>query len=197
MKKLLMIIIFAIIPVIAYSQFNLGPKIGYNATTMKTDISEIKTDFQSGLQLGVFARFGGSWYVQPEIMYTQKGSIITIQDVDGSVKFNTVDIPIILGYKIINTPQLGVSLQAGPVASILTDKGIQDIGDVVKSAEYETLNWAVQAGIGVDLLMFTIDLRYEAGLNEVMKINQNDINSDFSLKNSRISLTVGWKLLGL
>ncbi len=182
---------------IAYSQFNLGPKIGYNATTMKTDISDIKTDFQSGLQLGVFARFGGSWYVQPEIMYTQKGSIITIQDDEGSVKFNTVDIPIILGYKIINTPQLGVSLQAGPVASILTDKGIQDIDVVLKDVEYETLNWALQVGVGVDLLMFTVDLRYEAGLNEVMKITQNDINSDFSLKNSRISLTVGWKLLGL
>ncbi len=197
MKKLLILAIFLIIPAITYSQFNLGPKIGYNATTMKTDISDITTDFKHGLQIGAFARFGDTWYLQPEIMYTQKGSIITIQDVEGNIKFNTVDIPIIIGWKLINTPQFGLSLQFGPVASILTDKGVQDIDDVVLTADYENLNWALQAGVGVDFLMFTVDLRYEAGLNDVMKIKQEDLNSDFSLNNSRISLTIGWKLLGL
>ena len=191
MKKVVLIMILVLTPIFSFAQFNLGPKIGYNAATMKTDISDIKTDFMHGLQLGAFVRLGDSWYIQPEIMYTQKGSIITLQDKDYNIKNNTVDIPIILGYKLINAPQFGLSMQVGPVASILTDKGIQDIGDILENSEYEDLQWGVQAGVGVDFLMFTVDLRYEAGLNEVLQIKQKDLNEIFSLKNQRISLTIG------
>ncbi len=198
MKKVILTLAMLMIPIISFAQFNIGPKIGYNAATMKTDISDIKTDFMHGLQLGAFVRLGGTWYIQPEVMYTQKGSIITLtDDRDYTIKNNTVDIPIIIGYKLIDAPQLGMSFQVGPVASILTDKGIQDVGDILENAEYEDLQWGVQAGVGIDFLMFTIDLRYEAGLNDILEIKEKDLNENFSMKNQRISLTVGWKLLGL
>ncbi|MCK4360638.1 MAG: outer membrane beta-barrel protein, partial [Bacteroidales bacterium] len=112
----------------------------------------------------------------------------------------TVQIPVIIGYKIINPKIINIRILAGPVASIVTDKNIEseDISGYIKpieDANIEDLIWSLQIGAGVDILMFTIDVRYNIGLNKVIK----DITIDgkqvtFASKVSGFSVSLGWKI---
>jgi hypothetical protein len=47
-------------------------------------------------------------------------------------------------------------------------------------------------GAGVDILMFTLDVRYQVGLNDVItKVKTFDYNS----KNNMFAVSLGWKIL--
>jgi len=83
---------------------------------------------------------------------------------------------------------------AGPSASMVINKTIElddSWNDEIDLTEdnLRNLNWGMQLGAGVDVLMFAIDLRYEFGLNDFSKLD------NFDLKNNTFTLSVGWKIL--
>lgn len=52
--------------------------------------------------------------------------------------------------------------------------------------------WGLNVGAGIDVLMFTLDVRYQMGLNEVIeKVN----NFDFNSKNNVFCVSLGWKII--
>lgn len=80
---------------------------------------------------------------------------------------------------------------AGPVASLALNKDINSenwdnsiTGDDIRSA-----NWGIQAGAGVDLLLFTLDLRYEFGISDYSK------DEGLTLKNNMFTVSLGLKIL--
>ncbi len=210
MRKLVLTFVLIFASSMIFAQFTLGPKIGYNTSKLSVDQSDIETSLKNSFQFGIFARLGSSdskVYLQPEINWLTQGGVFKQPEVTGSlspfeqeIDLKTIQIPVIIGYKIINPKIINIRILAGPVASIVTDKKIEskDISGYIKpieDANIEDLIWSLQVGAGVDILMFTIDVRYNIGLNKVI----NDITIDgtpvtFASKVSGFSVSLGWKI---
>lgn len=200
MRKGLLVILMLLATGVAYSQFSIGPKIGVNVAKLTTDFDEdfqnIQSSSKTGFQFGAFARIGGKVYLQPEILWSTKGGIVEFtQGALGISKYDTkltaIDIPIFIGYKLIKLPIAGnIRVFGGPIASFVTSSSVKADGLELPSMEdYKSTIWSLGLGAGVDVLMITLDVRYEIGLSNV---------SDAALvtqKSNVFNVSLGWKIL--
>ncbi len=213
MKKLFLVIIMIIAVNTGFAQLTLGPKIGYNTSKLSLEESDIKSDLKSSFQFGAFVRIGRNVYVQPEVNFLTQGSIfkrpsITVDGVSLSpfeqkVDLKTIQIPFLIGMKVFNKKIVNIRVFAGPTASIITNKEIETTSGTdwiapIKDADIEDLIWNIQLGAGVDVLMFTLDVRYNIGINKVIGnvVDNIDDNTtiNFDSKSSGFNVSLGWKL---
>lgn len=192
MKKLfLSAILLAASTMVASAQLlpsiQFGLKAGANFSNLK-DVS-VRSDTRTGLLGGVWARFGAAGvHFQPELYFTAKGS----QGNDGESKFTTMDLPLLLGTRIGIGPIAG-RIQVGPVVSFVLDEEntfIENVGQVGNFGEYKNQNFALTGGVGVDISKLRADLRYEHGLSDVYKNNDDDRNGRLKLW----TLSIGYRL---
>jgi len=160
----------------------------------------------NNFQAGVFARIGfNKVYFQPELLYSiqKKDYILTLNDavnknvsVDKLVNISTVDVPLLLGYKILDLKILNVRAFAGPklrfdAGSTLgytkLTGGNFDANSLLSDVKKAQLG--LDMGVGVDLLMLTLDVRYN------LIGNMYDAKlSDFNLPSSTFVISLGWKI---
>lgn len=215
MKKVFILLSFIFISGLASAQLGFGIKGAFTMSNLTTDWSEIKESAKAGWQFGGFVRVGDKWHLQPEAYFTAKTGQLKYQEQDMNdpqktgevtqdITFNTVDIPVLIGYKLIDPPALNVRLQAGPVASMVVNKTFDVSGSGIDPAEpdedyknaFRDLNWGLQVGAGVDFLFLTADVRYEIGLNNLYDQPDGVSGTDLSsFKNHVFMISVGWKIL--
>ena len=232
MKKLLTILALSLFSLGAFAQlpFSLGVKVGITTSKFTTDnfdkvllntgdadysLSDFETDAQNGFQIGLMSRLKfKKWFVQPEMYYSLKKGKVTASaiDVDNpnnpkvpvtqKVEMNNLDVPILLGYRLIDLKVVKLNLFTGPVASFQMKNAINFTGEVAKDgfgfknadtdskvdpeAEMKNANWNWQAGVGIDIAMLYLDVRHEWGLNNITK-------ADFEQKSNMLTFTLGWK----
>jgi hypothetical protein len=151
--------------------FQLGFKAGTNLTSLSTS-GTLNSDNRAGYLAGFYARIGsGGLQLQPETYLT--GKSVTLTDINGqsnSVNFTSIDVPIIVN-KSFGVLGIGGRLNTGPVISFVVDKN-QSLGgafDKVTHFDYKDQALAWQLGLGLDLSKYSVDLRYELGLNSLSK----------------------------
>lgn len=201
MKKFTFLFLLILAGSVAFGQFSIGPKVGYNTSTLTTDLDSIKSDLSNNFHFGVFVRIGKKIYIQPELNYLTTGGVFksdaALNPVKTEIKLKNIEIPIILGWRIINFGVGNIRILLGPSATIVMDKTITTTEgsgyiDPITDADINDLNWGFNLGAGVDVLMFTLDARYQMGLNDVIGSVQNfNINS----RNNLFSISLGWKIL--
>ncbi len=205
MLALLFVLAFAKANV-SFSQFCLGIRGGINFAQLKTVSSQSvgvniqqSLDTKTGYVGGVFARIGSGIFVQPEVIFSAKGGNINILPTNGgssqtvAIDYTSIDVPLLVGFKV--GP---LRLNAGPMASFtVSNNGLDEalkkyssnLGDSFKKASY-----GYQAGGGIDVGSFSVDLRYEGSLSEVAGVNTlNNVN--FSQKGNLWQLTLGLRIL--
>lgn len=204
MKKLIVSIIFIIATINLMAQLSLGPKIGYTASTLSTDSEDIKKDFNNTLHFGAFVRLGGKTYLQPELLFMTKGAEFGYNLQEGAkqnVELNTIDIPVLIGFKLIDLKIADIRAMGGPVGSFVINKDIKAKGaisevDELGEDDISDANWGLQAGVGVDVLSLSLDVRYHFSLtnayNETFLLDQFDTDN---VKNNAFLVTLGWKIL--
>lgn len=184
MKKLLLMAAMCCMGTMASAQsITTGIKAGLNLGTAR--IQEVQEGWQNdgltaGVHAGLFTKIKlGPLYVQPEAYYTftqaklsnesrltaQNNNIETL-----ALDFHRLDVPVLLGYQVGGI----FRMNAGSFASVLLntkaesnsltnreaiEAGAQDL--------YDRAAWGWQAGIGVNLLMFTVDARYETTVGDL------------------------------
>ena len=200
MKKHILVVLFVSVSAFAFGQlpFSFGPKIGLNVSKLSTDVSQITTAAKTGLQIGAFVRLGNKTYIQPELMFSGRGGIfesIITPDKNGTIEqhysLKTLDVPVLIGTKVINAPLAKLRIYAGPVASFVLSKSWK-IGDLEQAEEDIKLKnaiWSATFGAGVDILMLTLDVRYELGLNNISSDNVT------SVKNNMWNISLVCKIL--
>lgn len=227
MKKLLVIVAFSLFSLGAFAQlpFSLGVKVGLTSSKFTTDnldalyaddtkysLGDFSDDAQNGFQIGLMSRLKfKKWFVQPELYYSFKKGKTSVDGVDPAgqsvqitqkVEMNNLDVPILLGYRLIDLKVVKLNLFTGPVASFQVKNAINFTGDVLADelkykkssadnpidpeAEMKNANWNWQAGIGIDIAMLYLDVRHEWGLNDITK-------ADFEQKSNMLTFTLGWK----
>ena len=182
MKKILVLLFILFLSAeVSFGQFSFGLKLGYNASTLSTDFDDIKSSMNSGFHVGAQFRFGKRLYIQPEAYYTFSGATFT-QNVDSivdgweqDVRIGTLDIPVLLGYKIVNSKIFKLRIMAGPGVSFLVNSKVKDVSltGPIEDSDLNSVNWFAQAGAGIDVLFLTLDIRYQWGLNNMI----NDVTS--------------------
>ena len=178
MKKLIVILALAVFSQFVYAGdgFKIGLKVGYNASKLSTSIETIKSQFKSGFSIGAFARIGKKVYVQPELYYTTDGGMFSsnLSNWKQTIKLNNLNIPVLVGYSFINK-FINVRVMAGPMVSFVVNstidntKGDGGIQGPIEEANINKANWYIQAGGGVDVWKLTLDIRYQIGLNKIIK----------------------------
>lgn len=217
MKKALFALIF-LSALQANAQFNrklvfVGIKGGANFSKLQTEGLTISKpgasvqDFfknnsgnRTGYMVGAYARIGRKFFIQPEVLLSSKGGTFEIfkngsaTPVNVDVKFSQIDIPVLVGFK------LGpLRVNAGPMASLNVSQGSK-LGDALKDYTTQNINKTIeqatfgyQAGVGLDIRSFNIDLRYESGLSNISQLNLQN-NAQFNTKVSLWQLSLGFVL---
>ena len=187
------------------AQFAFGLKLGYNASKLSTNIDSIKSTMNSGFHIGAFARIGKRVHLQPEFYYTLSGATFenlglnTVNDWKQKVTVGTLDIPVLVGFTIIQSKIFKWRIMVGPEVSFVVNSTIKDVsltGPIEKS-DINTTNWYIQAGTGIDVLFLTLDIRYQAGLNSLI----NDVTASngkiypVNSKGNVFVVSLGFKIL--
>ena len=158
---------------VAQSGFTFGVKGGLNFNKIITDAGSFGSNFNSsydtrtGFSAGVFARIGNGFYVQPEVMYVERnGSLEGVNGTVYKIKYKSVDVPVLLGVKLLNV----LRINAGPVANIkLSEKSdfLGTLGTATDKDAFKNASFGYQAGAGVSLGKFDIDLRKDGSLGSI------------------------------
>lgn len=172
----------------------LGPKIGINSSVLYTDINYYKESETLGYKGGLFFRFGNRnrVYLQPEAYFDLKGgtfsydigetdpftpSLKSVKDAKLTVKLQTVDVPLLVGLKVLDLFGFNFRVMAGPVASYVIEEDVslfaggEDQSFRLPDKLFADAIWSMQAGGGMDIMMFTVDFRYEFGINNISNVN--------------------------
>jgi hypothetical protein len=188
MKKITISLLLVAATAVAYAQeYAIGIKGGPNFANIDTEASPGENyDNRTGFHLGAFAQFRGERVgIQPEILFSQQGSKVTINGNDFKSNFSYVNIPVIVKLYTI----AGINLQVGPQIGFLTsaDYNDQDVKDELKATDF-----SLALGVGWDLpLGLTIDGRYNWGLSD---ISDGSGASMGTIKNQVWQISAGWKI---
>ena len=176
-------------------KISIGPKIGYQTTSLSYEQAQIKTDFSNHFTAGLFCRLAyKKLYFQPEIFYFKtsntfagvsgdNGTTSIIPDTDATVTLNTMNLhaPMMIGLNVIDLDLLVLRAHIGPTANFVLNSrtsteyilggvnggrhGKTDASDI----ETNAVSWGLQCGFGLDLLRrITFDINYNIGLSDVI-----------------------------
>ncbi|MBS7565817.1 PorT family protein [Mucilaginibacter sp. Bleaf8] len=188
MKKQLLILALLITGVVsARAQAMLGIKGGVNFSKINTD--NLKESNVTGYQVGLYGRIGNSWYLQPELYLGSRGGKFETSNntTDAKVTFTTLNVPLLVGRKLVSIGSFNIRAMAGPIYSYNLSKDIDFKGAVQDFGSYKNSTLGFQAGGGIDIGNLTADLRYEGGLTK--------INERYGQRANLWALSVGFKIL--
>jgi len=187
-------ILFVALCIAGFATAQKGGGIGLKAGTNYGTAGDLIVSGQSivdnpesnfGYHAGLFGKidFDG-FYIRPELVYTSLNS-----DYDGSaLEIQKLDAPVLLGLRLIGP----LHVFAGPSFQYILSTELEDI-DLDSVQENFTIG--MQAGIGVNLGNFGMDLRYENGLteNQAEFTNLSSIGS-LDTRPQQIILSLSFKL---
>ena len=115
--------------------------------------------------VGAFMRVNlGKLYLEPALNYSHKKSVLETQTLavgeDPSnldLKLNTFDIPVMLGFQVLDLSIVKLRAFLGPVLSVGKVKNLKKLGDI----STDKTNWHGKVGVGVDIWKLTFDIDYE------------------------------------
>ncbi len=189
--------------------FRFGIKGGVSLTNLTLDGLTVDgvSDYvaksmaaKNGYVGGVYARLGRRVFFQPELLagikYAKVNVLNAALGLDKKVEigYTSFDIPLMLGYR------LGpLHVMAGPVASYsvtpnTTFSQLKALNGTLSDAASNAY-FSYTAGAGIDLLGFTLDVRYESNLTDLSKTIPLPSGVNFSQKASSFQATLGMKIL--
>jgi len=219
MKKVIFAAAFLLCFSFANAQINFGIKAGYNSSLGGNDLGSItngsynlnsvKSEYKNGFQAGAFLRLGfNKVYFQPELLYAmgKKSYNMSVTDensntttFDKNVTISTVDVPLLLGFKVLDLKLANIRVFAGPklrfnAGSTLDYKNVTGGGfntaDLQKDVKAAQLG--LEAGFGVDVLMLSLDFRYQV-INDMYQTKIKDLTIDKIPANTFV-ISLGWKI---
>lgn len=139
--------------------------ISSNRIKFKDIPQAIGTQANTGYMVGAFMRVNlGKLYLEPALNYSHKKSVIEEkaqalgENPDNfDLKLNTFDIPVMLGFQVLDLSIVKLRAFLGPVLSVGKVKNLKKLGDI----STDKTNWHGKVGVGVDIWKLTFDIDYE------------------------------------
>lgn len=173
--------------------FHFGPKAAFSVNSFQELRNQENIQYENfkTVSAGAFGRLNlGKLYVQPELYFLVKGANFSMTDSirsSGKIRLNTFETPVLLGYHLLSTPAMNLRAFAGPVFNLYTKETQNDLKAWDRERyDFEEKVNSLQIGLGVDVLMLTVDARYEYGLSK--------INPDLNVRPQQFIISVGYKM---
>ena len=195
MKKLIIITaiaLFGFVPMKA-QDINFGAKAGVNFASITGDETD-DLDMRTSLHLGIVAEIviSETFSFQPELLYSAQGAKESGDGWEETLKLDYFNLPLMAKFYVGE----GFSLEAGPQIGFLLsakydweedgESGTEDIKDDVKGIDF-----GVNLGVGYKTESgLNFGARYNLGLSDIN--DTDDVEGDFSIKNSVIQAYVGF-----
>ena len=188
MKKVLLLIIATASIAVASAQIQFGVKANYNLASVmqsgsdNTDGLKSKSGFSGGAL--VLIPVSGSFFVQPEIVYSGQGTDVSSNGSSGSVNFNYLNIPVLAKYQ----SESGLFGETGPQVGFLLSANVSSQGSSVSikdQSQSVDFSWAFGLGYKLHDMGLGFDVRYNLGLTNMIKNSSNE-----SWKNSVFQIGV-------
>ncbi|MBX2870440.1 MAG: PorT family protein [Saprospiraceae bacterium] len=177
MKKSILFLLCLTAGLALQAQVKLGLRLGVATTSLnEEDLSSLNEldvalkDASYGVNGGLVLQINlGNFIIQPEVLFNSSQVDYNVSDVGNGIvdslfkeKFQNLDIPILLGYKLGGF----LRLHAGPVGHVLINS-TSELTDIQGYKEkFNNFTWGWQAGFGVDIGKLMIDMRYEGNFNK-------------------------------
>lgn len=179
----LLVIALASVTRIAQAQDNglrVGIKGGLNVSNLYVDDVDDENP-RYGFHLGVYTQLFESdvFAIQPEILYSTKGTRITYDELglQGDAKFNLnyIDIPVLAVFKLGDAAEIHL----GPYFSYLVSANVDIDGDIDSYEEldrddYKTWDYGISGGVGFNVGAVQIGARYNYGLQKIADSDNTD-----------------------
>jgi len=176
----------------AQPTFDLGLKAGLNNSKVTLKLDQINSESILKYHIGAFGRIGfGRIFLQPEAYFSAKGGEVegNIIDVASRFDFSTLDLPLLLGIKVLQGEKAHLRIMAGPVFNIVTSNDI-DGDDLLNTQYYKDNYFGFQYGLGVDIFAFTLDLRMEHSTDKFYHHPDPELEG----KNSTFMISLGYNI---
>ena len=185
MKKTLLIGVFALIGIASFAQkgsgFGIKAGLNYNQNgDLIASVSNATTNIiegsnaKVGYHVGLFGKIKlAKLYIRPELVYTKTQSSYTINGSKSSFDLSKLDIPVLIGVKLIGP----LHIFAGPAFQYQLSSDLTNFN--LKDAEKD-FTVGLHLGAGVNLGKLGLDVRYERGFseNEANFVGDNITNID-------------------
>ena len=188
MKKTFLTLAFLTVAIFSFGGiFDLGLKVGYNSSQLTFNQSgqDVVSDLKGGYEFGAFLRTGGKrLYFQPEVLFVEKNTSTN----DNKVKITSVQVPLLAGLRILNLKIASIHLNTGPSVSFSPNATLND----VKANLTNSSAWSWKLGAGVDVLIFSLNLRYDWGLTD---LNVDNVQKTVLKDGKTFTVSLGIKIL--
>ena len=133
-----------------------GLRAGTDLLSPTTDFEEIKTQLNSNMQFGAFAKIGKKLFIQPEVY----GNFLVEDNLNTKkIVANSVRVPVLIGFEFLNLGVAKAHLMAGPMVNFY-----------VNPFPDKKYDYKLQLGGGIELLRFlSLDVRYAVNLTDNIK----------------------------
>ncbi len=198
MKKYFAFILLSVIAFTGFGQdkldYDWGLKGGLNNSKITTNRDQFSSETINNFHFGAFVRLNlGRLYIQPEAYLISKGGDIKaiasynpLQTIS-SFNYNSFDLPILVGVKVVDLKAFNLRVLAGPAFSFLTKKSIDNDMSTFSVEHFKNSLFAWQYGVGVDVLFLTFDARIERSTGDIYS------GTEMSGKNNTLLLSLGIK----
>lgn len=210
MKKIIFVIIFFLFSILSRAEgfgVHVGGQIGYQTTHLSASRADIDASIANHLILGGFGRLViNDFVIQPEIMLFKTAQIFSLEGTDSThlnvsleTKQQSLAFPMMGGYQFYDSPLIKARATAGLVLYYVVDDANSNNYNN-QSLDIEPNKWTFGGAfnVGVDVLMFTLDLTYTFGLTNILEREYVEIGGHhYVMDNTRqnmFSVTVGIKL---
>lgn len=150
---------------------NLGIHGGISSNRIRfKDIpNALGTQAHTGYRLGAFCRVNlGKLYLEPSLNFVQRKSVLEGK-ISGNttLKINSFDIPILVGYEILDLSFLKLRSFIGPVVSF--PGKVRNVPVELNSGDLDSRDavWNAKLGIGIDVWKLTFDIDYEKSFKKL------------------------------
>jgi hypothetical protein len=184
MKTLILSFVAMFTVTVLAAQITIKPGVGLNFTDFSQD--PVGGEFKSkvGWQIGGSVAFGKKFYFEPGLYYVGKttefqstGTGTPTVDLESDI--NGIRIPLAVGLNLLGNEKTMFSLRGfgGLSGFFLTSVGADQDKD-----DFESTNFGVFAGAGIDVWKIFLDLSYEWSMTNVQKdVSQIDVGQARSL----------------
>ena len=201
-KKILSMVVLMSTSLCTFAQNGVGewsfmPKVGINLSTMTND-----DDAKIRPALTIGGEF--DYVVSPKValsfgaMYSQQGCKGNVQGIDATIKMDYINVPIIAACRVTDNLSVKVGLQPG---FLINDKvkvsangasaevGLKESYEAAgMDVTIHKFDLSIPIGISYDFSNVQLDLRYNAGLTNILSITGGE-----GTKNSVFQFTIGYK----
>jgi hypothetical protein len=156
----------------------------------------------TGYLVVAYARVGKTLFFQPEVFFSAKdyevNALNALTKSNDVVSFSqkSIDVPLLVGLK------LGIiRIAAGPVASYSfsadasADNALKTYFSGTPREISNRSNFSYQAGIGLDILSLSVDVRYQGAISELSNTMAIPTGYNYAQNPSFFQATIGFRIL--